>query len=216
MDNFRNILGRILSLPQQVQAISQIRPQQPKPVTPFTSPGKNTTLPNWAQAPAKAVTTLKNNYLQSPIRQQVISNLDKAAVNNPTIKAMSNPTFMQTPQGQQAIQRMAIGAAIGGTGGWGPKPPNTALGGSINSNAKFQAAMAQNKSNLLRNFGGSGDKIEVATGFAPGAKSAFDYALLTKDATMVRRLLDQVPTDYKIKMFRQIASVLKSVPQLVL
>ena len=140
------------------------------------------------------------------------SNWEKAAATNPSLRAMSDPEFSQTPVGQEAIMKMAIASTTGGD----MKTFNTALGGGINTNAKFQAALNQNKGNLLKEFGGTGSRVEAFTGWKPGVKQAFDFALLNRDGTTVKRMLDHVPADYKIKMFRQIADVLKNTAQLII
>lgn len=66
-------------------------------------------------------------------------------------------------------------------------------------------------SSILPKSGSVESLIEKSSGFAPGVRSAFDTAVMHRDAATVRKLLPQIPQEYKQKFAEEIAKVLSSV-----
>lgn len=55
---------------------------------------------------------------------------------------------------------------------------------------------------------GTGEQLlEQATGWNPGSKAQFDYAMLTNDKATVKKMLPGVPTEYKVKFADKILSI---------
>lgn len=210
----KDTTAKASSLPQQVQAITQMNPQQAQDYRGQV----NKTLPKIPISPAPAV-------LPTPKQNSFYGNMmNTMAQFQPTAQSMISKLANPIQTGAEGLARLpaarTLGQGVGDVGDFasGALTGANALhfltssgiqpGLTTNSSPLSPEAQVQVKADFRAGKLTPEQFIEQMGGWKPGLRTQFDSALQSKDVATVNKLLPNVPEEYKIRFADEINKVI--------
>lgn len=118
--------------------------------------------------------------LLQAVHTKINEGVKLAGEHNSVVKALSTPPSQYTPEDRQAVNNLVIGSTFG-------------------NDVTFSKALGQAVPKLQNaNYS---DAAEVSSGWQPGAKAKFDFAILSNDVPTIKAMLPQVPEGYLVNKF---------------